>query len=834
MHLVDARPLLLLLAIVPVTLAYARSLVDRRRVLLAGSYGLTVLAIGLLSLALCRPHLRRPSHRLHLSMLLDVSASVDDDALDDGLDQARTWIDQLRPGDTWDLYAVGASCRRATPDEIAEQAARWRQSPGDDPFRRHSRLADALLTARLDLPAGAAHRLVLLSDGRETDGGLDRAVRAARDDGADVRTVALSGMQDPETAVLSLRSGTPTAYFGQRVRLTARLYSNRPARGTLRIVNRGVVEAEQPVELKGGGNDELAVDVTMTTPGASVWAAELTSTDDRFPVNNRAECTIDVRGRAKVLVLHVDPTVMRPFKQALDAQGIDADVRGEHGMPAGLSEMLQFDAIVLAGLPATAMTTEQMLDLKRYVSDFGGGLAMLGSEHSFGLGGYYKTPVEQVLPIVSRYEKEKEQPSMAMVMVIDKSGSMDGAPIALARQAAKAAVELLSGQDLAGVVAFDGSPYVVSPLAAATDAGGVCRAIDQLIAGGGTNMYPAMEAGMAMLQQAHAKIRHMLILSDGQSLPGDFQGLASRMSDAGITLSTVALGDGADRALMESLARLGRGRYYETSSPDTVPRIFARETIEASRSAIREEPFLPVRVGQADMLEGIRFDEAPFLLGYVLSRPKPTARMLLVTEHGDPLLAFGRYGLGRTLAFTSDASDAWAAEWTRWPGFGRFWAQALRACIRTADTEGVSVERDLTAGTARYTLLARDDADRPLLHTDWHALWIDPDGRQQECPVRQVGLGRFELNCPRPDTGSTTVRLYDRANDKLKILHDRRDYPAEYLLAASPDDAFASLPAAGADILAGVPPVDAPRPLADTLLVGAMLCMIASILLRRL
>jgi uncharacterized membrane protein len=834
MHLVDYRPLWLLLVLVPVAWALARSLVDRRRWLLYASQALTALAIVLTTLALCRPYVDRSSQRVHVAFVVDVSASVDQQAAQRSVDQVREWIDQLGPGDGWDLYAVGDGCRRTTPGALPEQLAQWRDTAGDDAFVSHSRLADALLTARLDMPAGAARRVVVFSDGRETDGDLASAIAAMRREGVDVRRVQLGRVGHAEAAVTSLRPGTPHAYVGQRVRLTARLSSNVPTGGTLRILNRGVVEAECPVQLRPGDDNEVTVDVTMTTAGASVWEAELVCEDDHYPINNRSGCTVQVRGRAKVLAMHERPAELRALKAALASQGIDLDVRGEHGMPSSLAQMLQFDAIVLASLPATAMETQQMVDLKRYVADFGGGLAMLGSDNSFGLGGYYRTPVEEVLPIVSRYEKEKEQPSMAMVMVIDKSGSMEGLPIALARQAAKAAVELLSARDQVGVVAFDGSPFIVAEMSPASDAHSITASIDQIIAGGGTNMYPAMAAGERMLFDAGAKIKHMLILSDGQSMPGDFQGLAAQMADAGMTVSTVALGDGADAALMQALARIGRGRFYQTSSPDTVPRIFTKETIEASRSAIREEPFLPVRVGKGDLLEGIDFDEAPFLLGYVLSRPKPTAQMLLVTESGDPLLAVGRYGLGRSLAFTSDASDAWATEWMRWGGFGKFWAQALRACMRPAEHGGVTVQRSEDGSAVRYDIAVRDEADRPVSNADWQAVWLTPDGQRRELAVAPTGLGRYELNCPGELAEAGTLRLYDRANDTLKVIHERRDYPAEYLLAAEADAAFEQLPELAGSVRDGLTSVTARRAVGDVLLVAALACMIGSILLRRL
>ena len=392
---------------------------------------------------------------------------------------------------------------------------------------------------------------------------------------------------------------------------------------------------------------------------------------------------------------------MRPLARAMKQQGIELDVRGPMGLPDSLEEVLAFDAVVLADLPATYLSPRQMDMVKRYVVDFGGGLMMLGSENSFGLGGYFKTPVEEVLPLVSRFEKEKEKPSLAMVLVIDKSGSMDGAPIALARQAAKAAVELLSQRDQIGVVGFDGQPILVSELRSAGDVDAIHAAIDSLQAGGGTYMYPAMVQARDMLELAAAKIRHMIVLSDGHTQPADHHSLAQESADAGITVSTVALG-GADKQLLATLAEIGQGRYYETDDPSNVPQIFTKETMQASKSAIKEDLYGAVQTGDHAVLAGFSDSDLPFSLGYVMTEAKPTAQLLLATETGDPLLAVGRYGLGTGLAYTSDLTERWGG---RVVGLGGMRQVLVAGAARRAAQGGRS--RPVRRGPSGEPALAR-------------------------------------------------------------------------------------------------------------------------------
>src|SRR5688572_1565610 len=270
-------------------------------------------------------------------------------------------------------------------------------------------------------------------------------------------------------------------------------------------------------------------------------------------------------------------------------------------MPDNLSDLQNYELLIVSNVPATALSQRQMEVARTYVQDLGGGLMMLGGEQSFGLGGYYKTELEEILPVRSDFEKEKEKPSLGMVLVIDKSGSMSGEKIEMAKSAARSAVELLSNQDKIGVIAFDGATYVVSDMQSAGNKGRVSDDISRIDAGGGTVMYPAMEQAYEILQATTAKLKHVIILTDGISSPGDFPGLAQQMISERITVSTVAVGTDSDTQLLQDIANVGQGRFYATDDPASVPQIFAKETVTASKSAIDEQPFIPqvVRASQA-------------------------------------------------------------------------------------------------------------------------------------------------------------------------------------------------------------------------------------------
>jgi uncharacterized protein YegL len=392
---------------------------------------------------------------------------------------------------------------------------------------------------------------------------------------------------------------------------------------------------------------------------------------------------------------------------------------------------------------------------------------MLGGEQSFGLGGYYKSTLEEILPVRSDFEKEQEKPSLGMVLVIDKSGSMSGDKIEMAKSAARSAAELLGRRDQVAVLAFDGDTYVIAEMQSAQNKGKISDEIGRIEAGGGTTMYPAMEMAFEMLSATTAKLKHVILLTDGVSSPGDFEGMAQQMVSAKMTVSTVAVGEGSDTTLLETIARVGKGRYYFTDDPAQVPQIFAKETVTASKSAIDEQPFVPQVVRATHALKDVDVEGAPFLLGYVLTRPKPTSEVILATEKGDPLLAWWRYGLGMAGAFTSDAKSRWAAEWITWPEFGKFWTQVIRNTMRKSDARGIMVQATRRGSQASLTVDAVNEFGQFLNTADVEVTLIDPQLRREKLAAAQTAPGRYITDFETPKSGAYHLEVALKQNDQV-------------------------------------------------------------------
>lgn len=831
MDVMSWEPFWLLILLLPIAVAIRYSLVDRPRRFWIGSMALRGLAVVFLILSLCGPVWRTQTANMHVCFLVDVSESVDLDSCLQALNEVKQKMESLASGDTASCFLLASHLRSGNPDELQKMIADWQKNTPDARFRRNTNLSGGLRACRLQFPAGVVQQVVVYSDGRDTTGELSSALAQLRAEGIGVYRKPLQSLKEKEVAVLSCSPSVPTAFQGERIRLRAKVVSNCDQKAQVVFVHQDVVQVEMQVELKAGVSQDVDYETTAQTSGRCLWSAQIRAEGDHFPLNNSLSCAIEVAGRPRVLAIHQKPAAMRAFSRALKKQEIDCDVRPPSGLPLTLEQMLTFDAIILADVAATDLSTDQLSDLRRYVADYGGALVMFGSNNSFGLGGYYQTPVEEVLPLVSRYEKKKEIASLALALVIDKSGSMSGDKIAMARSAASAAVDMLGEQDKVCVIAFDSQPVEVVPITSAALRASVKSRISSLEAGGGTDMYPAMEYAARQLRSSGAQVKHMIILGDGQSQPGDYEQLVAELAWDKGTVSTVALGAGADQNLLQTIAMIGKGRFYATDDPSLVPRIFTKETANAAKSGVREEPFLPVVVTDDPMGGALTFDDVPPLLGYVMTRAKPTAKMILVAESGEPLMAVGRFGLGRSLAFTSDATEAWGAEWTEWDQFGKFWSHALRAIIRKKTGEGIQM---LDENLQDWYVQRVDEAFNPVGEIQWQTRLITENGAELKPDVHECGTGLYRIKRPEGSSREQgmTLSLFDPDREGLRIIHEPGQYPQEFRLDAQAAPSFLSLSEYG-DGQDEQVNVQSSNRLDNLFVVLALICMIGGIFLRR-
>ncbi|MCI0358557.1 MAG: FixH family protein [Planctomycetaceae bacterium] len=762
---------LVCLAALPVLVYYFyRSLVDFPRWQRWISLGMRAVIVILLVLALAGLTLLRPTREQFVIFAVDESTSVGDESAA----AARKFVEDALTKAGGNRFAVlpfakepgklAAAVAPPPPDASADQTATTGRGYADG-----TDIAAALEAAIASLPPGFVPSVVLLSDGNETTGS---ALRAALQGGTPISTLPLPTRIDPEVQVSAVNLPAQVRQ-GEPFYVEVVIDANHDDEGVV-TVYRGPHQVVSEKRAIKQGENRFRFQQTVTSERLAHYSARVQSlASDTLLDNNADSGLVFTSGKPRVLIVESDPKLLRELTFALEQEDIQVDLRPPTGMPESLADLQNYELLILSNVPATALTQRQMEVARTYVQDLGGGFMMLGGEQSFGLGGYYKSVLEEILPVRSDFEKEKEKPSLAMALVIDKSGSMSGDKVEMAKSAARSAVELLGNSDQVGVITFDGDTYVTSEMQSASNKGRISDEISRIEAGGGTVMYPAMERAYEMLVATPARLKHVIMLTDGISSPGDFQGLAATMQAARITVSTVAVGSDSDTDLLEEIARTGQGRYYLTEDPAAIPQIFAKETVTASKSAIDEQPFVPQVVRTTQTFADIDLENAPFLLGYVMTRPKPTCEVILASEKGDPLLVWWRYGLGMTVAFTSDAKSRWAAEWVSWPGYSKFWAQLVRQTMRKSDAKGVAVDIVQRGGRATLTLDAADPAGRFINGAQTQLTLIDPQLATKSVPLAQTAPGRYVAQFDTPLSGPYHVELTQKVGGQVLYQQSR-------------------------------------------------------------
>jgi len=605
---------------------------------------------------------------------------------------------------------------------------------------------------------------------------------------------------------------------GEPFHVRAQVFASRPGEARLRLYQGETLnglEGVRDVTLEAGDN-EVEFDSIVRVAGPVTYRLAMTpGGDDRFAANNEFETTVVVPGRPSVLYVEGARGRGTYLAQALTAGDFEVDVRGPRAIPTSLRELERYDFFILSDVSADQVSLTQQDVIERYVRDLGGGFMMAGGENAFGLGGWQGTRMERLLPVRMDSERRRDQPSLGLALVIDKSGSMNGQKMELAKEAAAATAELLGPDDYIEVIGFDSSPERVVRMQSARNRLRILRDIRRITARGGTSIFPALDMAYQDLAVTRARIKHVIMLTDGQSPEQGIPELTQAMRAEGITVSTVGLGADVNRALLSSVASLGGGRSYFTSDPHNIPRIFMRETTTVARSSAVEEYFQPRVHERADFLRGVDVSTAPYLHGYVATRAKPTpAQVILESELQEPILARWRVGLGWSMAWTSDVKNRWAVEWLRWPGFSRFWAQLVREHMRHRRRTTLDMRAEVTGDRVRVVVDGIDQADQFLNGMESMLTVIGPMGapepprrrrgtqgsndqpppthapdgtryrEHRELPLLQTAPGRYEATFPLERYGSFVLTA-DHRQEGRSIAEShaqlKNPYPREYM-----------------------------------------------------
>jgi len=683
-------------------------------------------ALAAILLALAEPRLTFSESKVALAILVDTSASVSRQDLD-AASAAATAVERGRGRNWTQVLPFARAPRNPTPAERTGQAWKLGYSPGQ--ASHGTNLESAIREGLATLPAGLVPRVLLISDGNENLGSATRAIWQAQQRGVPIDVIPLGGQPRP-SLVLESVSMPAQVFSGERFPVDITLDSPRAAEATVEMTAEGKPLGASGVRL-GAGTNQFRAHASVSATGAIELAGRISAPDLG---EAHFDSALTLR-RPRVLLISNDPADAEAhLMRTLEANQFDVE-RAPSGQPDSLDayQLVVFNNWDMQSVPLPRKTA-----LEAFVKQ-GGGLLWIGGDRNVYVEKKEEDALERTLP--AKIAPPRTPEGTAVVLIIDKSSSMEGKKIDLARQAAVGVVENLRPTDQVGVLIFDNSFQWSVPLRRAEDRTSIKRLISGITPDGGTQIAPALTEAYRKILTSKAVYKHIVLLTDGISEEGDSMTLSKDAVANHVTISTVGLGQDVNRAFLEKVAQLAQGRSYFLNDPSGLEQIVLRDVKEHTGSTAVEKDVHPEVVNRAEILDGVGIETAPPLRGYVRFLTRPTANLILRAGQEDPLLVRWQYGLGRAAVFTSDAKNRWAASWVGWPGFDKLWANIFRDLLPHAESSEAGAEFDRAANELVVDYHLGRNVAEPAAIPDIYA--FGPNGFQSPLKVAKIAAGHF-------------------------------------------------------------------------------------------
>ena len=591
-------------------------------------------------------------------------------------------------------------------------------------------------------------RMLVLSDGESNGPPAISAARRAREQRVPIDFRVFERVRVGDVAIESAQLPQVVAPR-EPFQYSAWIHADKPTQATITVTRNGERIATADRDLHVGMNRLLFRDV-LDRGGIHQYAFVLEVPDDPIRENNEAAGIVRVDSGPATLVLNADGAEGNLVRSLRAARiPVDTAVASEHSLT--LDSLDRYRSVIIENVPASDLGRVRMERLAQFVEDLGGGLMLTGGERSFGVGGYFKSPLDDVLPVSMELREEHRKTRVAIAIALDRSGSMT-APVTggktkmdLANLGTAECVRLLSQYDKVAVIAVDSSPHIIQPLTDVVDAEGIAGRVLRIESmGGGIFVYEALVAAGKELMEADSYLtRHIILFSDAADSeePGNYKALLEKYTAAGITVSVIGLGSPGDpdAALLEDIAVLGNGNIMFTEDAQELPQLFTQDTMSVARSSFvkRDPETQPAGIpGQtlpdARLMGNLDPGAFPNIDGYNLSYLKPEATLGVVTkdEYDAPLAAFWHRGLGRVAALTLEVDGQFSGQFLKWDAYNDFLITHARWLLGGSppDELFVSIDRDGQDAVVTVEL----DPERPDRHrTETPRLVVVPPSEER-------------------------------------------------------------------------------------------------------
>jgi Mg-chelatase subunit ChlD len=715
------RPWMLLFALLPVAWFVLRYRTVPRKI----GFALKAAALTSILLAIAEPGLRMNSRRTAAVILVDTSGSVSAEDLEKASGLTRS-IERAKGRNWLRVLSFAQSVRNLTSTE----KARFELTAGDG--GKATDIEAAIRSGIAALPSGMAQRIVLISDGKENAGSVARAAWQARELGIPIDTYALAGKPKPRLLLESVNV-PGNAFTGERFPVDLTVTSPQRVSASVEISAEGKTLGAQTAELQEGKNT-LRLHANINSAGALSLSGVIRAPELGPTGEARFDHAITLRKPGVLFVSQDPPGSGSQLLSALAAAQFN--VTEAPAIPPG--DLSRFQIVALNNQNLAAMPEDAQARLEGFVKD-GGGLIVIGGEREVYVEKKTESPLDRALP--AKIAPPRSPEGTCVVLIIDKSSSMEGKKIELARLAAIGVIRNLRPIDKIGVLIFDNSFQWAVPIRRAEDKVLINRLVAGITPDGGTQIAPALSEAYHKTLAQQATYKHIVLLTDGISEEGDSLELAREAEGQRVTISTVGLGQDVNRAYLEKIAASAGGKSYFLSDPAGLQQILLRDVLEHTGTTAVEKPLKVAVRTPAAILEGAGMDTAPELKGYVRFTAKPSAETILTVDERDPLLVRWRNGLGRATVFTSDAKSRWAANWIGWKGFDPFWANVFRDLLPEAAPEEAHVDYESATGELTVSYQLSGNVEEPKAVPDIFV--FGPEGLERPVPVAKVSDGLY-------------------------------------------------------------------------------------------
>lgn len=718
------------------------------------------LVIVLLILAVINPSIVMKSRTLSTIFLVDVSDSVSNQRKEEE-EFVKEAMSQLPRDEKAAVIAFGGDTR---VEQFLSEKRLFSQIE-TTPIMTATNLEKAVQSALSLFQNDTGKRIVLLTDGNENEGTIGQMTQALKRENVQVLIKELDTWKGEEIYLNSL-SVPEKINIGDTFQVKVEIESNVKTSAKLSLYAGDELKKTEQIQLETGKNQFLFQD-TQNSTGLKGYRAVVEAQKDTIQVNNEYVAFTKAKEGDTILLIEGKKGIGSEMKKLLKAANIHYGAVIPDGAPRTMNEFMAYKSIILLDVYGDDLPNGFMDNLEAYVKDYAGGVVAIGGENSFALGNWRDTPIEKVLPVYMDLQGEKEIPKTAVALVIDRSGSMmEGNGVVtqldLAKEAAVSAMKAVRSTDEIGVLAFESSFEWVVPMKSASKKEEIEEGIYSIGLGGGTSIYPAIKEAYNELSQSDAKLKHIILLTDGQDEFNEYEDLLKGLKEDRITLSTVAVGDGADKKLLEWLAKEGKGRNYITNMNSDIPRIFAKEVFLSASSYLIQEEFIPVITSNSKIIETAS-KGLPVMKGYVATSKKESAQVHLMSNQNDPILASWQYGLGKTIAFTSDGENMWTSNYALWKEYSLFWKDIIEWTM--TDTDNNHSRSTITQSGGKAVIqYETKDYDK---NTEVTATYTNEEGQGKEITLEAFLPGIYQGKAYFNDTGIYSINITKKQDGKV-------------------------------------------------------------------